>query len=188
MLQWCSQKKKKEQNLLHCRSVKSPGPSEPCKCVMYLTARKVATWLEFLQEGTNHSLCQASSLLLDSVRSTSIFTLVDALLWYFIFISCACTSWTSVCHWCCLDGTYRVYIYVYIIDRKEERNKVLVCTLGSLSLTTDVCCLMTWWQHALSVSFIFITGKLKAKWASHPRWCQRLLILCRRCQVLLRTT
>lgn len=107
---------------------------------------------------------------------------------------CDC-SWT-IKNWGWKGETMSVYqgvVWTVHIDRKQERNGALVCALGNLLLSnlryllfdvlTAACTLPLLYSHYREIkSFIH------RKWASHPCWCQRLLILCRRCQVSLRTT
>lgn len=52
-------------------------------------------------------------------------------------------------------------VWMAHVDRKQEANVVAVCTLGGL-LLSNIRCLMTSRRRVLSLSFILITGKLKA--------------------------
>lgn len=56
--------------MVYCLSMKSPSQSEPCKCIIYVTAGKVRTWLEFLWRWQLTACVRHHLLLLDSTRGT----------------------------------------------------------------------------------------------------------------------
>lgn len=84
-------------------------------------------------------------------------------------------------------------VWTVHIERKQARNRVPVRTLGSLLLSNLRCLLPDDLAAACALRLLHshyreIKSFLHRKWASYPCWCQRLFILCRRCQVLLRPT
>lgn len=77
--------------------MKSPSQSGACKCIMYVTAGKVGTWPKFLWRG-QITACVRRHLCCWTAREapTAVFTLVNVLHWYFIFIFCGCMTWRMV--------------------------------------------------------------------------------------------
>lgn len=145
---WRSQvkKKKKKMNkirLFHCLSMKSPSQSGACKCIMYVTAGKVGTWPEFLWRG-QITACVRRHLCCWTAREapTAVFTLVNVLHWYFIFIFCGCMTWRMVIiiktdslyslntlHWCTATD-------LLITDSRKDMSTAKTTTGTSHSIRT----------------------------------------------------
>lgn len=111
--------------MFHWLSMKSPSQSEPCKGIMYVTVGQVGTWPEFFWRGQitayvrRHLCCW-------TVREapTAVFTLVNVLRWYFIFIFCGCMTWRMV--------------IIIITDSSYPLNALRGCTATEL-LIIDSC-------------------------------------------------